>query len=130
MENDLTQSCPLCYSTGEVLSNKIFFLCHACKGIFRSKQFFLDSAEEKSRYEKHNNDVHDKKYQQFVAPITEAVLSEYNSTHTGLDFGAGTGSAISKVLKDLEYAIELYDPFFHNHPDLLKKNTTISYAVK
>jgi SAM-dependent methyltransferase len=113
--------CPLCYSKAEIFSDKGFYICKECSGVFRDKKFFLSPSEEKGRYEKHNNDVNDKDYLQFVSPITESVLSEYTPTHTGLDFGAGTGSAVSKVLKDNKYNIELYDPFFHNQPELLEK---------
>lgn len=119
MQDDSIENCPLCATKGCI--NKGFLLCKECRGIFRAKQFYLNSKEEKNHYEKHNNDVNDKRYQQFVAPITEAVLSEYSPTHTGFDFGAGTGSVIAKVLKDQNYSIDQYDPFFHNHPELLEK---------
>ena len=69
----------------------------------------------------HNNDVNDVGYQQFVSPITSAVLNDYSSEHKGLDFGAGTGSVISKILTDDQLHIKAYDPFFHNDTSLLDK---------
>ena len=71
------------------------------------------------RYEEHNNDVNDEKYQQFVSPITSAILKTHSAEDLGLDFGAGTGPVISKVLKDNNYSIFQYDPFFHKYPELL-----------
>ena len=50
-----------------------------------------------------------------------SLLWDFTSKHTGLDFGAGTGPVISKVLKDNEYKIKQFDPFFHNYPELLKE---------
>lgn len=75
--------------------------------------------EEKLRYKEHNNDVEDKNYQNFVSPITTAILKDFSSADKGLDFGAGTGPVISKVLNDNAFSIVQYDPFFHNFPDLL-----------
>lgn len=88
---------------------------------------YPDRFNEKSRYEEHNNDVNDVKYQNFVSPITNAVLKNFKKEHKGLDFGAGTGPVISKVLKYKGYSILLYDPYFHPFPELLSK--TYDYIV-
>ena len=80
----------------------------------------MDFENEEKHYRFHNNDVNDKGYQNFVSPITSAILADFTNTDSGLDFGAGTGSAISKVLQDNGFQIVQYDPFFHNHPELLK----------
>jgi len=39
-------------------------------------------------------------------------MKDFNTNHKGLDFGAGTGPVISKVLKDKGYCIAQYDIFF------------------
>jgi SAM-dependent methyltransferase len=114
--------CPLCNHRGDAFHKDEFYVCRNCQGIFRSKKYLLSPALEKIRYEKHNNDVNDKGYQQFVSPITNAVLEECSINDTGLDFGSGTGSAVSKILKDNGFNIREYDPFFHNQPELLKEN--------
>lgn len=90
-------------------------------GVFRSSRFWLSPSQEKTRYEAHNNDIEDPGYQQFVAPITNAILRDFRPYHQGLDFGAGTGPVISKVLNDSDYSISQYDPFFHNYPELLQR---------
>ena len=48
-------------------------------------------------------------------------MRDFEPIHKGLDFGAGTGPVISKILQDNNFEIAQYDPFFHNHPELLKK---------
>ena len=48
-------------------------------------------------------------------------LKDFSKDYFGLDFGAGTGSAISKVLRDNDYQITEYDPYFHPFPELLEK---------
>jgi len=80
---------------------------------------YIKLDEEKIRYEKHNNDVNDPKYQQFVSPIVNAVMKKYQPKHLGLDFGAGTGPVVSKMLNEKGFDMKLYDPFFWNDLSLL-----------
>jgi len=48
------------------------------------------------------------------------VVRDFSPCRKGLDFGAGTGPVISKMLSDKRYDIKQYDPFFHNEPQLLR----------
>jgi 2-polyprenyl-3-methyl-5-hydroxy-6-metoxy-1,4-benzoquinol methylase len=86
-----------------------------------------NSTDEKARYLHHQNDVDDLGYQQFSSPITSSVLRDFSPEHRGLDFGAGTGPVIAKLLTDNQFNISLYDPFFHNHPEMLEE--TYDYIV-
>jgi len=112
------QPCPLCHLPALTRMGE-FFTCQNCGDIFRSRHTYPAPSREKDRYETHNNDIHDERYQQFVSPITQAVLAEYSPAHQGLDFGAGTAPVISHMLQQQDYHIKQYDPFFHNHKDLL-----------
>jgi len=82
---------------------------------------------EKKRYLEHNNNVHDLGYQKFVNPIVNAVQKDFNNTTSGLDFGCGTGPVISKLLRDKNYSIATFDPFFDNNLNALK--TTYNFIV-
>jgi len=122
--------CPLCLNSGTVFyqfKERLYFKCSNCSGIFVDERLRPDRGTEKLRYETHNNDVNDKNYQRFVSPITSAILSAYTANDKGLDFGAGTGPVISKVLEDNNYSIVQYDPLFHSHPELL--NDTYDYIA-
>jgi hypothetical protein len=77
--------------------------------------------DEKKRYQQHNNDVGDPRYQQFVAPVVSKVEERFKPGHKGLDYGAGTGPVAARILKDKGYSVKLYDPYFYNNPDLLQK---------
>ena len=112
--------CPLCGSLSSNFFKEKFYSCSNCSGIFRPKHSLLDHVSERKRYETHNNDVNDIRYQNFVSPITTSILNEFSAEQVGLDFGAGTGPVISKILADNGYNIKQYDPFFHNFPELLK----------
>lgn len=71
------------------------------------------------RYMEHNNDVSDVRYRNFVSPITDSVLKNFSKVDKGLDYGGGTGPVIAEVLKEKEYDISVYDPYFHYFPELL-----------
>jgi hypothetical protein len=91
------------------------------------EDYLLSKDAEKNRYLKHNNDVFDLKYQKFVQPILDFILNNHTCFEKGLDFGAGTGPVISKLLKDKDYITNLYDPFFHDNKDIL--NESYDYIV-
>ena len=114
--------CPLCNSTSSVFyqhKKRLYHQCDNCFGIFADKKLIPDSETEKLRYTEHNNDIEDIKYQQFVSPISSAIMRDFTKNSKGLDFGAGTGPVISKILTDNDFGIKQFDPFFHNHPELL-----------
>ncbi len=120
----MPHTCPLCSSLAEEFyrdMRKTYYRCPECKGIFLDAALLPTFDEEKDRYNTHNNDVEDKGYQKFVSPIVNSILRDYEPTDTGLDFGAGTGPVISKMLSDSDYQIVQYDPFFYNYPDLLAR---------
>lgn len=82
-----------------------------------------DPVTEKERYLTHNNDVNDLRYRGFVSPIVESVIKYFNpEDHVGLDFGAGTGPVITKILSEINFKVFAYDPFFLPYPELLEKS--------
>ncbi|MBD3615107.1 MAG: class I SAM-dependent methyltransferase [Gracilimonas sp.] len=75
--------------------------------------------EEIDRYESHDNDVEDPRYQNFVAPLVDKITEQFNKNSLGLDYGSGTGPVITKMLTDLGYEVNTFDPFFDNNPAVL-----------
>ncbi len=115
--------CPLCNTLSETfytIKRKVYYECPDCRGIFLERQYLPGKDEETARYKEHNNDVNDPGYQEFTSPVVKAVLRDFLPEHSGLDFGAGTGPVISKMLKDKNFRIAQYDPLFHNNPELLE----------
>ncbi|MDQ7072578.1 MAG: class I SAM-dependent methyltransferase [Gammaproteobacteria bacterium] len=101
--------------------------CSHCQAIFMDRSDRLNINDEKLRYLDHNNDVADQGYQQFVSPITSAILQFHTPAQRGLDFGAGTGPVIAKILADNNFNVVLYDPFFHN--DRIVLNTQYDFII-
>lgn len=119
------ENCLLCSGNIKIFykeENKQYYQCETCSSIMLEPKHYLTSEEEKARYKTHNNDVSDIRYQSFVSPIVDAVKEAYNNSHLGLDFGAGTGPVITKMLEDAGYKLNLYDPYFHNYQENLDKN--------
>ncbi len=128
MEEELP--CPLCESASTLLyhnTQRTYYRCANCLSAFLHPSQRLSFAEEKRRYELHNNDVHDQRYQKFVTPLVERIVAKHAPEDQGLDFGAGTGPVISKLLKDQGYQISMYDPFFWDDHHALEK--TYDYIV-
>ncbi|MCD6432929.1 MAG: methyltransferase domain-containing protein [Sulfurimonas sp.] len=116
-------TCPLCATLSPIFfqGSDTYYRCDKCRGIFVDENNRPDLKSEKLRYEIHENDVEDKNYQKFVSPITSFILKDFTKDSKGLDFGAGTGPVLSKVVQDSGFNIEQYDPFFHNYPELLEE---------
>ena len=120
----MVQNCPLCNTLSSVFyenMKQLFYHCNCCYGIFKDKGFLLSKELEFNHYKNHNNEPNDEGYQKFVAPVVLSVFKDFNPGHSGLDYGAGSGSAIFKLLNDQNFQIEQYDPFFYNFKELLAK---------
>ncbi len=98
-----------------------YFRCQNCQGIALAPDYFPSSKTEKARYETHNNDVTDRRYQNFVSPIVEAVLAVHSPEEIGLDFGCGTGPVIHYLLTQQGFQVDRYDPFFYQNPSIFTK---------
>ncbi len=120
-------TCTLCNSELIRKKDTLYYDCTTCKALIKDAAYYLTAEKEKARYEAHNNDVNDLRYQNFVMPITDYVFAHFLPTHKGLDFGSGTGPVVSSVLSKKKYDIQQYDPFFA--PDKRVLNNRFDYIV-
>ena len=125
-------NCPLCKSDAPTVfynrAEHVFYKCNQCDALFRPKEYYLDSTKEHQRYLTHNNDVNDVGYQNFVRPIVTQVVNNFDpAQHRGLDFGAGPGPVITKLLKEKNFNLALYDPYFWPETQVLQ--TTYDFIV-
>ncbi len=124
-------TCLLCHantvSQKAVIQSIPFFECKTCGCIFKDPATFPSANEERQRYLLHQNDVTDAGYQKFVEPLVSRVRNDFHPTSTGLDYGAGTGPVITKLLTEKGYEMNLYDPFFH--PNLEVLTTKYNFIV-
>ena len=123
MAVNISAQCPLCGGSAEFffkMPGKTYHQCRQCSGVFLDRACCVSRQAEKRRYEEHNNDVDDPRYHKFVEPVVSKVKEKFAPEHKGLDYGAGTGPVIAKILKDKGYSIELYDPYFYNNLEALQ----------
>lgn len=124
LKKELMVQCPLCSGAAELffkMPGKIYYQCGQCLGIFLDQACYICREAEKRRYQEHNNDINDSRYQKFVEPVVLKVQERFGPEHIGLDYGAGTGPVAAKLLRDKGYSVELYDPYFWNNPKVFQK---------
>ncbi len=115
--------CSLCSAEAGHLTcfrEKDYYRCTNCLSVMMDPLNHLSPQEEKKRYDEHNNDVNDSGYRGFVKPLVDTVLSKFDLSAAGLDYGAGSGPVASAILKEKGYRIYPYDPFYWNNKALLK----------
>jgi ubiquinone/menaquinone biosynthesis C-methylase UbiE len=126
-------NCPLCstpsqlYYTNTERDDQQYFRCPECQSIAMHPQHYLTREEEKARYLTHNNDVNDPGYQKFVRPVIQEVTTRLAPNNQGLDYGAGTGPVITKLLRENGYSMTTYDPIFIPNSEAL--NSTYDFIV-
>jgi len=116
--------CTLCESKTALFSEhqgRAFYVCDCCGVVLLHPDFYLNSAQEKERYDLHSDDVTAEGYQNFVKPITDDVAKYFTVEHQGLDFGCGKTEIVKYVLEQQGFNIQGFDPFYFNDKELLTK---------
>jgi hypothetical protein len=124
MQMSKTVSCSLCGAVTKFYATfryKDYYRCLHCRSVLMDPAFFLTPAEEKKRYDQHNNDVKDPRYRNFVQPLVDKVLAKFTAEAKGLDFGAGPGPVVAALLREKSFPVSLYDPYYWDQPELLSQ---------
>jgi len=109
--------CTLCNSTTrEIVHPKEgsrYHICDACEFIWIDVQHLLSSADEKARYELHNNTLDNEGYvgmfETFISKTVSAYCAHGDSL---LDFGCGTNPVLATLLQRHGFHVDHYDPYF------------------
>ena len=115
------------YHTHTKRNNQQYYRCPECHSVAMHPRHYLTREEEKARYLTHNNNIDDPDYQNFVRPVIRAVTTHTKIHYHGLDYGAGTGPVITKMLREKGYSMTTYDPFFI--PNFEALNLTYDFIV-
>ena len=118
-------ACPLCKTSNSSKFYKEKFReylrCLSCDFIFVAKMYHLSDAEEKSRYDTHNNDPNDHRYRHFLSQLLVPLLERIQQKSNGLDFGSGPGPTLSLMLEECGHSVDLYDKFYANDISVFEK---------
>ena len=120
-----TPHCPLCRRGGARLffqdKRRSYLRCGHCQLIFVPKCHWLTFDQERAEYDLHENDPKDPGYRRFLSRFSEPLLKRLPPNQSGLDFGCGPGPALAAMLEENGHTVDLYDPFYQNHPQSLEK---------
>jgi len=94
--------------------NSSYFQCLVCELVFTPKRFHLNNADEKSRYDLHQNNPDDVGYRQFLSTVFDPVEKHLTPNAKGLDFGCGPGPTLSVMFEEQGYKVDLFDKFYAN----------------
>ncbi len=118
-------SCPLChckrvgvYHTDDT---RRYLRCGSCRLVFVPERFWLSIEDEKAVYDLHRNDPLDQGYRRFLERLCTPLLERLETGQRGLDFGCGPGPALSLMLREHGHHMDLFDPLYHDNPEVFSK---------
>ncbi len=123
-------TCPLCLlqqSQHFFTDSREYYRCGNCCLVFVLPKDFLSAAEEKGRYDLHENDPADEGYRRFLSRIFNPVAALLAPASQGLDFGSGPGPTLSLMFEETGHTMALYDPFYA--PDETVFNHTYDFVT-
>lgn len=89
--------------------------CQNCDLVFATPDERLTSAEEKQRYDQHENDPDDKEYRNFLDQLFTPLYNRLSPGSYGLDYGSGPGPTLSVMFEEAGHPMEIFDPFYANN---------------
>ncbi len=115
MSPDLTH-CPLCAEPDPSplveAHGRAYYQCSRCRLVAVPAADRPSAAEERARYETHENDPADPRYRAFLDRLASPLLERLPAAAEGLDYGAGPGPALSQMIEEAGHPTAIYDPFF------------------
>lgn len=119
-------ACPLCGARGSQWwhrrRQRDYWCCAHCRLVFVHPDQQITAAAEKAEYDRHQNDIHDPGYRQFLARPWQAVCDRVPAGSRGLDFGCGPGPALASMLEGAGYNVTLYDLFYYPDQSALARH--------
>lgn len=108
--------CPLCSNSNTALfrrdKKRDYYQCSRCGLVFVPQGFHLAPADEKSRYDLHQNDPENTGYRNFLRRLLTPVTQRIKKNAKGLDFGSGPEPVLAKMFKEEGYPVNVYDIFY------------------
>ena len=98
-----------------------YWQCKNCKLVFVAGNQHMNEADEKQRYDLHNNSIDDAGYCAFLGKLLEPLSRRLPEAATGLDFGCGPGPTLSLLLEQRGFKVSCYDKYYADDESLLEK---------
>ena len=104
---------------GSAQRRRVYGKCSNCRLIFVFPECHVSFSEEKSRYDKHQNNLAQEGYVKFLEGLLDPLLLKLRPGARGLDFGCGPVPAIEMILKPRGFTVASYDPYYFPREDFL-----------
>jgi SAM-dependent methyltransferase len=122
----ISPQCPLCFQSQTLPyhqdRSRSYCQCRVCRLVFVPPEQHLSPAQEKARYDLHQNEITDPGYRTFLSRILHPVLSLVPPPASGLDVGSGPGPALAAMCREAGYAMDIYDPFYAPDPKVWEQS--------
>ena len=109
--------CHICGSGTESFRDEksgiLYYSCSSCEVIFKSPECYQSIAEQKARYDLHNNDADDEGYRAYFQRFLDFVLPHVGDVGTALDFGCGRSTLLADILNNISIETDVYDPVYY-----------------
>ena len=117
--------CPLC-GTAEPTefhhgARGAFLRCWLCALVFLDPAQWPSLDAEIARYELHENDDEDPRYQEFLSRLADPLIARTRPGDRGLDFGSGESDALAQLLTRAGRPTSAYDAAFRPDEALLRQ---------
>jgi len=111
--------CKICNSNTYIIYDEQFDMdyhrCEKCAFIYEDPKHHIDLSNEKAEYDTHNNSIEDEGYVNMFKRFMDA-FEPFVSGQSVLEYGSGPEPVFSQVLRQSDYQVTSYDPFYL--PDL------------
>lgn len=125
----MNPACPVCHGDRTRLLAEVdaraYWRCADCMATFLDPAQRPTRSAEKAEYDRHQNDIEDCAYRQFLKPAADAVSDRLNVGAEVLDYGCGPGPALAAMLAERGYQLRLFDPIYRPDREALDR----SYAA-
>jgi hypothetical protein len=108
-------NCLLCAAAAQPLTTikeVQYWSCPACGLAFMDPANRLAPADERARYDQHQNDPNDARYRAFLGRLAAPLLTKLAAGMVGLDYGAGPGPTMDRLLQEQGVRVVNYDPYY------------------
>ena len=119
-DQERTPPCPLCdradarpFDEGE---GRTYLHCPACRLMFVPEKFWPSPAEERRRYDQHQNAPDDAGYLSHLETLASPLAGRLPPGARGLDFGCGPEPVLCRIMEERGFATRPYDPFYFPEP--------------
>lgn len=113
--NDATR-CRVCQTDTHTFTDRqlkqVAHRCQACLAVFKDPQHFPTQAQEKARYDTHNNTLDSPGYVAFLNQFIDRAVIPFITHGRCLDYGCGPGPVCVHLLRERGFDAGGYDPIY------------------